>query len=141
VALTDHGDVALVGADAKDGLKGAAYLFVRRGGSWSERQKLQASDGGPDDFFGASVALSKDGDVALVGAPDGLLFKLGAAYVFVRRAGSWSERQKLGASDAAPRDFFGDSVALSEDGDVALAGARGKDDFTGAAYVFSAGED
>jgi hypothetical protein len=100
----------------------------------------EASDSAPGDLFGASVALSEDGDVALVGAP----FKdggSGAAYVFARRGRSWSERQKLLAGDAAPGDGFGDSVALNEDGDVALVGAAGKHGSKRAAHVFSGGED
>jgi hypothetical protein len=66
-------------ADAS-GRKGAVYLFVGRGDSWSGRQKVTAGDGAPRDLFGASVALSKDGGVALVGA-DGKDGTTGAAYV------------------------------------------------------------
>jgi hypothetical protein len=129
VAVSASGRVALIGAQAKDGFKGAAYVFVRRGGSWTEQQELQAADSAPGDAFGISVALSDSGRVALIGAP-GAGAGNGAAYVFVRRGGSWTEQQELQAADGALFDGFGISVSLSDS--VALIGAGGK----GAAYVF-----
>ena len=47
--------------------QGAAYVFTRSGTTWTEQQKLTASDGGANDFFGTSVAI--DGDTAVAGAP------------------------------------------------------------------------
>ena len=46
--------------------EGSAYVFVRSGTTWSEQQKLTASDARPGDSFGWSVAVS--GDTAVVGA-------------------------------------------------------------------------
>ena len=45
--------------------QGAAYVFTRSGTTWTEQQKLTASDGGANDFFGTSVAI--DGDTAVAG--------------------------------------------------------------------------
>ena len=137
------GDTALVGAYAADVNgnfdQGAAYVFVRQGASWSQQQKLVASDGVQGDFFGYSVAL--DGDTALIGAAQANVngnFDQGAAYVFVREGASWSQQQKLVASDGVADDRFGRSVAL--DGDTALIGADQADVngnfYQGAAYVF-----
>ena len=81
--------------------------------------------------FGWSVAL--DGSTAVVGAP-GKDSKAGAAYVFVRSRGKWTQQAKLTASDAAAGGQFGWSVAL--DGSTAVVGAPGKDSKAGAAYVF-----
>ena len=105
--------------------------------TWSEQQKLTASDAAPNDDFGTSVALS--GDTAVVGAPfdDDAGSASGSAYVFVRSGTRWSQQQKLTASDAAPNDDFGLAVAVS--GDTAVVGAIGDDDagrVSGAAYVF-----
>ena len=105
--------------------------------TWSEQQKLTASDAAWNDDFGTSVALS--GDTAVVGAPfdDDAGSASGSAYVFVRSGTRWSQQQKLTASDAAPNDDFGLAVALS--GDTAVVGAIGDDDAgrdSGAAYVF-----
>jgi hypothetical protein len=105
--------------------------------TWSEQQKLTASDEAWNDDFGTSVALS--GDTAVVGAPfdDDAGSASGSAYVFVRSGTRWSQQQKLTASDAAPNDDFGLAVAVS--GDTAVVGAIGDDDAgrdSGAAYVF-----
>jgi hypothetical protein len=51
-------------------------------------------------------------------------------------ATSWTQQAKLTARDAAPNDVFGYSVALSGDGSTAVVGAEGKNNRTGAAYVF-----
>ena len=62
------GDTLLVGAYAKDGWKGAAYIFVLAGdGSWDDGTMLIPINGiASGDEFGRSVALS--GDRALIGA-------------------------------------------------------------------------
>jgi hypothetical protein len=125
------GDRALLGAYGSEFYRGAAYIFVRSGGSWVEEQKLVASDGARGDNFGWSVAL--EGDRALVGAFAKDSSK-GAAYVFVRRGSSWTQDAELIASDPSEKDQFGYSVALA--GDRALVGAPGKDADRGAGHVF-----
>ena len=104
-----------------------------------EDAKLTASDAAANDWFGFSVALS--GDTAVVGVfSDNHLGAnaAGSAYVFQRSGTSWSEQAKLTASDAAPRNRFGYSVALS--GDTAVVGAYLDDHAggmdAGSAYVF-----
>jgi hypothetical protein len=117
--------------------QGSAYLFVRSGNAWTE-QKLTAADGGPSDFFGASVALS--GDTAVIGAAghDGGATDQGCAYVFVRSGPAWAPQGKLTPADGGPSDFFGSSVALS--GDTAVIGAFrhdvGANANQGSVYVF-----
>jgi hypothetical protein len=64
VSLTESH--ALIGAYAENDFRGAAYVFVRSGGSWLEEQKLVASDGVPGDNLGCSVWLAADR--AIVGA-------------------------------------------------------------------------
>ena len=86
--------------------------------------------------FGQSVALSASGSTPLVGAP-GRNKDTGAAYVFTLRRGTWSRTAVLTASNAAPGDEFGHSVALSALGSTALAGASVRHSETGAAYVFT----
>ena len=131
------GDTAVVGARGENSFQGAAYVFVRSGITWSQQQALTASDGAADDNFGWSVAVS--GDTAVVGAP----YKAnqqGAAYVFTRSDGSWSEQDKLMATAPGASDLFGGSVAIS--GETILIGVPG-DNLTpfspsseGSAYVF-----
>jgi hypothetical protein len=100
--------------------------------NWMEIQKLLASDGASNDFFGYSVSLS--GDTALVGAMGAANFK-GQAYVFTRSGTTWSQQTKLSDADGAAYDYFGYSVSLS--GDTALIGALGVNNTKGVAYVFT----
>ena len=142
-SVSIDGDTVVVGAmddDTPAGTgAGSAYVYVRTGTAWSEQQKLMASDGAPEDFFGESVSLSAD--TVVVGAylddtPAGS--SAGSAYVFVRSGTSWTEQQKLVASDAAQNDAFGVSVSVS--GDVAVIGVPFDDTpggfDAGSAYVF-----
>ena len=114
-------------------------MFVRSGTSWTEQQKLTASDGNIGDWFGYSVAV--EGDRVVVGAPhdgQGIEPDAGSAYVFVRSGTSWIEQQKLTASDKEAHAWLGYSVAVS--GDRAVVGAAFDDHRTttdaGSAYVF-----
>ncbi len=82
-----EGDTAVVGASGAeiDTLNGSAYIFTRSGSTWTQKNRLTAADGGPNDAFGV-VAI--DGKTIVIGAPwygggsaDGS--GSGAAYVFV----------------------------------------------------------
>jgi hypothetical protein len=137
------GDTVVIGAPNYHGAagfgQGAAYVFVCSSGIWSEQQKLLASDPGPFQLFGDSVAIS--GETVVVGASFGTGAvdpKQGTAYVFVRSGAVWSEQQKLEAPDAAANVRFGNSVAISGEtvvvGAFLAAGAAGPQQ--GAAYVF-----
>ena len=98
--------------------------------TWSEMQKLNASDGATDDRFGRSVSL--DGDTVLIGAADDDNGDdSGSVYVFTRMGTTWTQQAKLLPSDGAKDDRFGFSVSL--DGDTALIGAFGDDDNVGGA--------
>jgi hypothetical protein len=130
------GDTAVIGAPDDDDngpSSGSAYVFMRDGsGVWSFSTKLTASDAAAGDFFGDAVTIS--GNTIIIGAP-GDDSSTGAAYVFMRSATVWSERDKLTASDGALNDNFGSAVAL-QGATEAVIGARGDDSSTGAAYVF-----
>jgi RHS repeat-associated protein/uncharacterized repeat protein (TIGR01451 family) len=134
------GDTVVIGAygdDDRGSSAGAAYVFVRNGSSWSYEAELTAGDGAAYDYFGQSVAIS--GDTAVIGAPyaDDMGSDSGAAYVFVRDGGNWSQEAELTAADGAAYDDFGQSVAIS--GDTVVIGAYGDDDRgsgSGSAYVF-----
>jgi hypothetical protein len=129
-----EGDIAVVGETKMyEWGPGAAFVFVREGQEWRERQMLSASDFSFGDRFGASVAI--EGDTIVVGAPDSN--DVGAAYVFERVGDAWIETAKLRAPIPSLNDDFGATVALSSG--VALIGASGDDDAgtsAGTAYVF-----
>ncbi len=129
-ALSSDGNTALIGAPYADlsgsSNQGAAYVFTRSGDRWSQQQKLTAEDFAGNDIFGYSVALSSDGNTALIGAPNaevnGNVYQ-GAAYIFVRYMGHWVQQKKLAAEDGAAGHLFGYAVALSAEGSNALVGA------------------
>lgn len=132
-SVSVSGDTAVVGAEGRAGNTGAAYVFLRSGNTWTQQQILAASDGGSGDFFGDAVAVS--GNTALVGAPlNPKPTRQGAAYVFARSGTTWSEQQKLTASNGASFDNFGISVAI--DGDTAVVGAYGNASLQGPAYMY-----
>ena len=144
VSISDDGNTVIVGARAVDttaGNAGAAYIFTRSGTTWSQQAKIQASDAEANDEFGTSVSISSDGDTAIVGAyKEDTLVDSGAAYVFTRSGSTWSQQQKLVASDAQASAEFGYSVSISSDGNTAIVGAR-YDGTTatnaGSAYIFT----
>jgi hypothetical protein len=171
-AVAISGDTLVVGARSEDSdatgvdgdggnanapNSGAAYVFVRSGGTWTPQAFLKASNTGTGHAFGGSVAIS--GDTIVVGAPgedgaapgvnpvpSGHVAFAGAAYVFVRDGATWTQQAYLKASNPQEEGLFGCAVALS--GDTALIGSSGESsptplsDFeadnpeTGAAYVF-----
>ena len=134
------GDAVVVGARFDDDLggdSGSAYVFEKIDNVWTQTAKLLASDGAPGDYFGEQVSIS--GDTAIVGAGgnDSLGTNSGSAYLFEKIGGVWTQTAKLLASDGAPDDRFGDSIAIS--GETAIVGAYGDHDlgsFSGSAYVF-----
>ncbi len=137
VALSADGDTALVGAFDDDVYQGAAWVFTRSGSTWTQQGGKLVGGGGcgtPD--LGSSVALSADGDTALVGASWDC--DVGAAWVFTRTGSTWTQQgEKLKGSGEVGKAFFGESVALSADGDTALMGAPQDDHDAGAAWVFT----
>ncbi len=100
--------------------------------TWIEIQKLLASDGEPQNYFGYSISIF--GDTALIGAHFSNDDK-GSAYIFTRTGTTWTQQAILTASDGAVEDQFGISVSLYED--TALIGAYAWNSGTGAAYVFT----
>jgi hypothetical protein len=125
--------------------QGSAYVFQRdQGGinNWGQVKKLVAGDGTADDHFGASVAIR--GNKVVIGAYRNDLgsgVPRGSAYVFNQNAGginTWGQLRRLIASDRAPRDNLGSSVALSDD--TIVVGASGDDIGTntdqGSVYIY-----
>lgn len=125
------GKTAVVGAPNELLNRGAVYVFARSGKAWALQAELVAPDRAASDLFGYDVGIS--GKTVVAGAP----FKnshTGKVYVFVRSGRTWSQQAELTASAGASGDNFGLAVGIS--GKTAVAGADGRNDFTGAAYVF-----
>ncbi len=142
-SIAISGNTAVISAPSDDLVavdQGSVYVFVRSGSTWTLQQKLTANDGATGDSFGHSVAISGDTIVAGAYLDDiGANPDQGSVYVFVRNGSTWSQQQKLMADDGAAGDFFGFSVAISDN--TIVAGAY-QDDIgvrlnQGSAYVFA----
>ncbi len=137
VALSGEGNTALIGAPG-DNSVGAAFAFVRSEGVWAQQgSKLTGSGGVKFPEFGASVALSDDGNTALIGGSNDN-GGVGAAWPFTRSGEVWSQQGgKLLASDEAGDGRFGESVALSSNGNAAIIGGSGDHGESGAIWSFA----
>lgn len=145
-SVSISGDVAVVGAyydDENGNASGSAYLYRYNGTEWVQEQKLTPSNGAAYDYFGYSVSITNN--KVLVGGygnDNNSSFwprYKGAAYLYRwnKSTSQWEEGAKLQASDGANYDYFGQTVALSND--VAIAGAVGDDDNgsnSGSAYLY-----
>jgi hypothetical protein len=136
VALSSNGNTALVGAPSDTvGTGGAAWAFERSGTTWGPGTKIVPSNS-PSGVFGSAVALSADGNTALIGA-QGMTPDLGAAFIFTQSGGAWAQQQILTGSGEVGFGFFGTSVALAADGQTAMIGAPSDTSETGAAFAFA----
>ena len=141
---------------------GAVYVFTRNNsGSWVQQAYLKASNPDANDWFGYSVAIS--GDTIVVGARNessnatgvngdennNLSNDAGAVYVFTRSNNIWSQQAYIKPSNTGAGDFFGFTVAVSQDTlavgavfeDSNAIGIDGDDNndsaiHSGAAYIF-----
>ena len=145
VALSASGNMALAGAPG-DGPAGAAWAFTRSGSSWASSgceahaKRRQGTSAG----FGSGVALSADGNTALIGGPgwtnerqkcpDGR--RLGILRVG-RRPGRQQRLEARGQRGRLRESEFGRLASRSSaDGDTALIGAPIDNTNAGAAWAF-----
>jgi hypothetical protein len=141
VALSDDGNTAIVGGPFDDTNTGAAWVYTRRDGAWSQQgDKLVGTGALGAARQGASVALSADGNTAIMGGTADHA-DTGAAWVFVRHAGTWTQQGKLVGTGAVGHAAQGVSVALSDDGNTAIVGGLADDKMTGAAWVYTRNGD
>lgn len=162
-----HGDTLVVGAIYESGdfqstgipgtdndnrsRAGAAYVFVRDAGVWSQQAYLKSNNPQASEWFGYSVAV--EGDTVAVGSPLYLSDFSGAVYVYTRNGTDWTQEARIRPSNIGSNDRFGDSVALSgetlvigayaEDGDSSSTVDNTNDNAaenSGAAYVFTRSE-
>ena len=132
-ALSLSGSSLAVGVQYENSSKGAVYVFTRSGTAWTLEQRLQPAGMASSAFFGCDLQIQADtlavgaqGDNSVNGNATG------AAYVFSRSGGVWTQREKVVGSTAGSSTQFGRSVALSG---IRLAVAAPFKD-SGAAYVF-----
>lgn len=152
IALSADGSAMVVGARREDSNatgvggdeadnssidSGAAYVFSRSAGAWSQQAYLKASNTDTSDEFGYAVAMSGDGNTVAVSAQgedsglagvqtDNSAAQAGAVYVFTREGGQWQQQAYLKAGNVGQDDQFGYDLSLSADGSVLAIGAPGE---------------
>ncbi|MEO1061322.1 MAG: FG-GAP repeat protein [Actinomycetota bacterium] len=134
ISVAMDGTTAIIGAFEADG-RGAAYIFERESGSWTQQRRLSAGDGANDDFYGWSVEVK--GDTAIVGAygDDDKGTDSGSAYLYTRSGSSWSLASKVTARDGTSGDWFGWDVE-TDDGRAVIGARRANSVNSGGAYIF-----
>lgn len=124
---------------------GAAYIFEKPSGGWANMTQTAELAKGDGSATATAVALISNGKMVMTGSPManvGTNRAQGAAYLFAKPTTGWKTTRKFSAkfsaSDGAPNDEFGASVAIS--GITAVAGAPMAAVYggygQGAAYVF-----
>lgn len=133
IALSADGKTLVVGAYLENHAAGAVYVYQNSAGVW-EKTTLQVGNG-KSKWFGISVAVSADGLTLIVGAS-----LENAAYIYQNIRGFWNQKARLLGDMPLPGDtnngHFGNSVALSHNGEVVAIGSFGEDDYTGSVYLF-----
>ena len=139
VSLSADGNTAMVGGYFDNLGAGAAWVWTRSGGVWTQQgSKLVGSGAVGPALQGQSVSISADGNTAFVGGSNDN-GALGAAWVWIRSGGVWSQLgTKLVGSGAVGKTLQGASVSLSADGNTAIVGAPWDNGYAGAAWVFTA---
>lgn len=146
VSLSDDGNVALIGAPMAEvggnAAQGMALIFTRSGATWTQTGTYVSPTGVAGDNFGLAVAMNGGGFAALVSSREtiGGRDNQGAVYPLVLSGAVWTVGSRIVASDGQADDNFGISVAINDNGNLALIGAflkdiNGKVD-QGAAYIF-----
>jgi hypothetical protein len=146
VALSADGNTLVAGGpnDISPGA-GNTWVFTRSGGTWTQQAVLLGTGAtSTRSNQGSAVALSADGNILAIGAPQDQFLsspqrRIGAVWIFTRSGGTWTQQ----GSKIIPTGFtgqvpeFGTSVALSADGSTLAVGAPGDNAFVGATYIIT----
>jgi len=137
VAVSGDGNTAIEGGFSDNSNAGAVWIFTRSGGVWSQQgPKLIGSGAIGNAYQGISVAISGDGNTAIIGGYEDN-GNVGAAWIFIRNGGVWSQQgAKLVGTGAVGSSFQGTSVSISADGNTAIVGGSG-DNGIGAVWVYT----
>ena len=137
-ALSGDGNTALVGGFQDNINQGAVWVFTRSGGTWTQQgSKLVGTGATGGAQQGISVALSSDGNTAIVGG-DYDNVTTGAVWVYTRSGSTWTQQgSKLVGTGASGAAHQGNSLALSSDGNTAFVGGFYDANTDGAAWAFT----
>ena len=142
LSLSYNGDVLAAGTQSTSystpTKPGKVYVFSRKSGVWSEDAIFVADNSQAGDEFGATVAVSADGALCMVGSTnDKSVYgtRTGSAYLFKLENKVWSKKEKVVSQDAKPEDKFGSSVAISKNNAFFAVGSG--DGGVGAVYIYA----
>lgn len=130
MAMDAAGTTIVIGATMNSTNPGKAYLYnLQDGSNWIETQLIPSVSINGNQY-GASVAMSDDGNVVLVGAPaasnanNTILSGSAFMFRFDPTSNAMVQTQQFFNTGAITSNGFGASVALSSDGYVAAIGAH-----------------
>jgi hypothetical protein len=139
VALSDNTALISARRDDIDGVgvdAGSAYIFERKGRTWTQKAKLITPDGMADDRFGRGVALSADRAIISAMNHDSNGLDTGAIYVYERESNDWQYKSKITAKVSSPNDKFGWNVGLSDSiAVIATPNYNGNGENSGAVFI------
>jgi hypothetical protein len=136
VAISADGNTAVVGGLNDNSTTGAVWVYTRTGSLWTQQgPKLVGVEAVGGSKIGASLAISADGNTFISGG-FGHNGTVGAAWVFTRTAGVWSQQGFLTGSDAVGNAYQGTSVGMSADGNTAIVGGGADSGNIGAIWVY-----
>jgi FG-GAP repeat len=143
VAISGDGSTILVGESYDNSGTGSALAFRHSGAGWAQQGgRLTASDETGRGAFGASLALSSNGTVAVIGGPgdqqgNAKGTRRGSAWVFRLTGSGWAQQgSRLVPKGQSGSSLFGASAAVSSNGAVALLGGPLDDNARGAVWAF-----
>jgi hypothetical protein len=124
VAISADGNTVIAGGPGDNSLVGAAWIFTRANGVWSQQgSKLVGSAYVGGSMQGSAVAISADGNTAVVGG-NGDNNAVGATWVFTRSGSAWTQQGgKLVGTGFSGNANQGLSLAMSADGKTIIVGS------------------
>jgi len=138
VGISGDGNTAIVGGYYDNNIQGAAWIYERNQGFWSQQgNKLVGTGNIGSAQQGKSVSISADGNTVLIGGETDSNYVVGATWVFVRNGGVWTQQSKLIGTGNIGASRQGGAITLSADGNTALIGGLGDSNTLGATWLFT----
>nr|WP_162143083.1 FG-GAP-like repeat-containing protein [Pedobacter glucosidilyticus] len=140
VSISADGNTAIVGGRNDNSSVGAAWIYTRSGGIWTQQgNKLVGTGANGLAQQGSSVSISADGNTAIVGGPADDFFIIGAAWVYTRNGSTWTQQgnKLVGTGVSGSSASQGSSVSISADGNTAIVGGDLDDEGVGAAWIYT----
>ncbi|MFZ4796278.1 MAG: cadherin-like beta sandwich domain-containing protein [Bacteroidia bacterium] len=139
VSISADGNTVIVGGFGDNNNLGAAWIYKRSNGNWSQQGgKLVGTGNIGSSFQGSSVSLSGDGNTAIVGGSYDNNGK-GAVWVYTSSNGVWSQQgnKLVGSGSVGVSIHQGNSVSISSNGNTVMVGGYGDNYDKGAIWVFT----